>query len=159
MSTWVKWVQRQIGTEEKRVLGANWCRWKVSGIGTYGHWNKRALGAEWVIWHALSALVPLFPSAHLPPVPFASVPICPSAYLLQSLFALVPICPSACCARAHFPQAPICIRLVLHLSQKPICSHAHFCWCPLLSLPISPVSIFLNAILVPYKNVCSHAVP
>ena len=128
-----------------------------TGIGADGHWNKRALEAEWVIGYAL---MPLFPSVHLP-----SMPLCFCAHLPQRLFASKSVCSGATLpkclqfASTHFSLVLICIRLVLHLSQNPfplvpISTGVHF---PRYPFPCCP--FFPNAILVPYKKICSHAVP
>ena len=138
------------------------------GAGGNSHWNRWALEQtdSWgrmgnlICPKCLYALVSLFSRAHLPPVL-----LCFSAHSPQRLFTLEPFCPGAIfsmcmmLASAHFLKVPICIRLVLHLSQQPICSDAHFYWCPLPLSPIPRCSFFPNAILFPYKNVRFHAVP
>ena len=154
-------MQEQIDTKRKWVLGANGNRWKQAleqmGTGTNGHLGRMS---NFTCPKSLYAKVPLFSRAHLLPVL-----LCFGAHLPQLLFASEPFYPDANFPRcllltsAHFPQVTICIRLVLHLSQQPICSDAHFYWCPLPLLPIPQSPFFPNAILVPYKNVRFHAVP
>ena len=123
-------------------------------VGTNGHCSTWGRIGNLICPKCLYAMVPLFSMAHLLPVL-----LCFGAHLTQRLFASEPFCPginfSRCLllASAHSPQVPICIWLVLHLSQEPICSDAHFYWCPLPLLPISRCPFFPNAILVPYKKV------
>ena len=113
----------------------HWSRWALEQTGACGRMSNLICPKRWCHFFPVPLLppVPLCFVIHLPQRLFASKPICPGANLPKCLLM---------CASAYFLQVPICIRFVLHFSQEPVCSDAHFYWCPLPLLLISPMPIF-----------------